>query len=46
VGSIEYAKNTAVQYCEKAKKALEILSDSDSKKILLELAEYSIKRKK
>ncbi len=46
VGSIEYAKNTAVKYCEKAKKALEILPNSDAKKILLELAEYSIKREK
>ena len=46
VGSIEYAKNTAVKYCEKAKKALEILPNSDAKKILLELAEYSINREK
>ena len=46
VGSIEYAKNTAVKYCEKAKKALEILPKSDAKKILLELAKYSINREK
>ena len=45
-GSIDYAKNTAIQYCESAKKALEILPDSDAKQILLELAEYSIKREK
>jgi len=45
-GSIEYAKNKAVQYCEKAKKALEILPDSDAKEILLSLADYSIKREK
>jgi geranylgeranyl diphosphate synthase type I len=44
--SIEYAKNTAIKYCEKAKKALDALPDSDSKKLLLELADYSIKRKK
>ena len=46
IGSIEYAKKTAIQYSEKAKKALEILSDTYAKKILFELAEYSIKREK
>ena len=46
VGSVEYAKNAAINHCEKAKKSLEILPDSDSKKILLKLAEYSIKREK
>ena len=46
LGSIDYAKNTAVKYCEKAKKALEILPDSNAKQILLELADYSIKREK
>ena len=46
VGSVEYAKNTAMNYCDKAKKALEVIPDSDAKQILLELAEYSIKREK
>jgi len=46
MGSIEYAKNTAVKYCEKAREALEILPDTNAKKILLELADYSIKREK
>ncbi len=46
IGSIEYAKKTAIEYSEKAKKALEILPDTDAKKILFELAEYSIKREK
>lgn len=46
VGSIEYAKNTALKYCEKAKESLDILPDSDAKQILLELADYSIKREK
>jgi geranylgeranyl diphosphate synthase type I len=46
VGSVEYAKNTAAQYCEKAKKALEVIPSSKAKTILLELAEYSIKREK
>lgn len=46
IGSIEYAKKTAINYSEKAKKVLEILPDTDAKKILFELAEYSIKREK
>ena len=46
VGSIEFAKNTAIKYRENAKKALEILPDTDAKTILLKLADYSIKRKK
>lgn len=45
-GSIEYAKNTARKYCEKAKKAIEILPDSNAKEILVELANYSINREK
>jgi len=45
-GSIDYAKKTAISYCEKAKKQLENLSDSNAKQILLELADYSIKREK
>ena len=45
-GSVEYAKNMSVNYSKKAKKAIEILPDSDAKNILLELAEYSIKREK
>jgi len=44
--SIEYAKQTALNYCTKAKKALDVLKDSDAKVVLLELADYSIKRKK
>ena len=44
--SIEYAKKTAQKYCEKAKKSLSILPDSEAKQILLELAEYSIRREK
>jgi len=45
-GSIEHAKQTAINYCEKAKKQLEIFPDSEAKQILLKLAEYSIKREK
>jgi len=44
--SIDYARNTAVTYCEKAKKALDVLKDSNAKQVLLSLADYSIKREK
>jgi geranylgeranyl diphosphate synthase type I len=43
-GSIEYAKEKSAKYCETAKNAIKILPDSNAKKILIELAEYSIKR--
>jgi geranylgeranyl diphosphate synthase type I len=46
LGSIEYAKNTAMKYSDKAKKSLDALKNSDAKQILIELAEYSIKREK
>ena len=46
LGSIEYAKKTAISYCEKAKNALSILPDTEAKKILIALAEYSIQREK
>lgn len=46
IGSVEYAKNKAIDYCEKAKKSLNVISDSDAKKILDALADYSIKREK
>ena len=46
VGSIEYAKNTALDYNRKAKESLENLKDSDAKGILEELADFSIKREK
>jgi geranylgeranyl diphosphate synthase type I len=44
--SIDYARNRALDYCEKAKKSLDILPDSDAKKILYELAIYAISRRK
>ena len=46
IGSAEYAKNTAISYSETAKKSLEILPDTEAKKILNALAEYSINREK
>jgi geranylgeranyl diphosphate synthase type I len=45
-GSVEYAKNTAYKYSMKAKNSLKSLNDSDAKQVLIELAEYSIKREK
>lgn len=46
IGSIEYAKKAAITHCEKAKNALELLPDTEAKKILIALAGYSIKREK
>jgi geranylgeranyl diphosphate synthase type I len=45
-GSVEYAKKMSVNYCNKAKKAIEILPDTNAKEILLNLADFSIKREK
>jgi len=44
--SLEYAKNTALNYSAKAKKALDVLDDSNAKQILMDLADYSIEREK
>jgi geranylgeranyl diphosphate synthase type I len=44
LGSIEYVKQTAEKYSEKAKQALTLLSDSDTKNILIQLADYAIQR--
>jgi len=46
IRSVDYAKNTALKYNAKAKKSLDVLKDSDAKKILIGLADYSIKREK
>jgi geranylgeranyl diphosphate synthase type I len=46
IGSVDYAKNTAFKYCDKAKKAINILKNSEAKKVLIDLAEYSIIREK
>ncbi|UCH72446.1 MAG: polyprenyl synthetase family protein [Thermoplasmatales archaeon] len=46
IGSVEYAKKTAINYCNKAKKSLNSIPNSHAKEILLELARYSIKREK
>jgi len=44
--SVEYAKNTALRYSKMAKNALGVLDDSQAKEVLMELADYSIKREK
>lgn len=44
--SAEYAKKTAISYCNTAKKSLEILPDTEAKQILNAFAEYSISREK
>jgi geranylgeranyl pyrophosphate synthase len=45
LNSINYAKETALGYINKAKNSLDKISDSDAKQLLLDLADYSIKRK-
>ncbi|RLF53413.1 MAG: polyprenyl synthetase family protein [Thermoplasmata archaeon] len=44
--SIDYARHKAEEYRNKAKTALEVLPDTDAKQVLLDLADYSIKREK
>ena len=44
MGSIDYAKKTAIEYTKKAKNALAILKDSEAKELLYDLADYSINR--
>jgi geranylgeranyl diphosphate synthase type I len=46
IGSVEYAKNTAISYCDKAKKSLSVIKESEAKQLLLKLADYSIEREK
>jgi len=46
LNSIEYAKHKAINFSNKAKKSLDVLPDSDAKQLLLDLAEYAIKREK
>ncbi len=44
VGSIEFAKRKASQYAEEAIQCLNCLEESDSKELLRELVEYSVRR--
>jgi geranylgeranyl diphosphate synthase type I len=46
IGSIEYGKNKAIYHIKKAKNAIEILNETEAKKILLNLANYTISREK
>jgi len=46
MGSINFAKKTAIDYTIKAKEALSILKESEAKDLLYDLADYSIKREK
>jgi len=44
-GSIDYAMNKAISFVEEGKSALNILPDSDAKRILIGVADYMINRK-
>jgi geranylgeranyl diphosphate synthase type I len=46
LNSIEYAKNKAIEFSNKAKNALDVLPKSNAKQLLLDLADYAIKREK
>ena len=46
LGSVEYVKNTSLKFCKQAKKSLSPLNNSNAKQVLMELAEFSIKREK
>jgi len=44
-GSIEYARSRSVEMVAKGKRALDVLSESPAKALLLELADYMIRRR-
>jgi len=46
IKSIEYAEKTALKYSNEAKRALNILEPTDTKEILIDLADYSVNREK
>lgn len=46
LGSINYAKKKAAGFSKQAKEALQVLDESEAKKILLQLADYAISREK
>jgi geranylgeranyl diphosphate synthase type I len=45
-GSADYAKEKAINFANNAKRALNVIPDSDAKQILASLADYAINRKK
>ncbi|MFO7677228.1 MAG: polyprenyl synthetase family protein [Thermoplasmatota archaeon] len=46
IGSIEYARSKALEYNIKAKQLLSMLPQSEAKRLLFDLADYSIQREK
>jgi geranylgeranyl diphosphate synthase type I len=44
-GSADYARETAIKYCEKAKNALGVLPETEAKQILLNFAEYATEKR-
>ena len=46
LGSVDYARDKALEFNKKAKEALQVLSDSEAKNILKNLADFSIQREK
>ncbi|HEC76373.1 MAG TPA: polyprenyl synthetase family protein [Thermoplasmatales archaeon] len=46
IGAIEYAKNKALEYSEKAMNFLNEIEDSNAKEELLKMAEFAVKREK
>jgi geranylgeranyl diphosphate synthase type I len=43
-GSIDFAQNKLMEFCETAKKCLDIMDPSESKDLLIALADYSVTR--
>ena len=41
---MDYAKNKAYEYAEKARRELKVIKENEGKKILAELADYSMSR--
>jgi geranylgeranyl diphosphate synthase, type I len=46
LGSVDYARQRAIQYTKQAKDAIAILKPSDAKELLTQLIEYTIQREK
>jgi geranylgeranyl diphosphate synthase type I len=45
-GAIDYARNKALEFVKRAKENLDVLPDSQAKSILLELADYLVRRER
>ncbi len=46
IGAIDYAKEMAISFAEKAKNALKVLPENEAKAKLAEMAEFAVKREK